>query len=97
MFLAAGSLISNCVRERSTAVGAAIVVWLFVVVLYDLGLLSLMVLDTELRISGDVIAALIALNPADAYRLFNIGGETSAAVSGSQWPWATIPVGHRPR
>ena len=41
------------------------------------------VVDTELRVSGDIIAALIALNPADAYRLFNIGGaETGAVVSG---------------
>lgn len=84
VFIAAGSLISNCVRESSTAVGAAIVVWLVVVVLYDLGLLTLMVLDTELRLGSDLIAGLIAVNPADAYRLFNIGGaEASAVVSGT--------------
>ena len=80
VFIAAGSLISNCVRESSTAVGAAVIVWLIVVVLYDLGLLTLMVLDTDLRIGSDLIAALIAINPADAYRLFNIGGAEAAAV-----------------
>ena len=80
VFISAGSLISNCVRESSTAVGAAVIVWLMVVVLYDLGLLTLMVLDTNLRIGSDLIAGLIAINPADAYRLFNIGGEEAAAV-----------------
>ncbi len=98
VFLAAGSLISNCVRERSTAVGAAIVVWLLVVVLYDLALLTLIIVDTELSVSGEVIAALIALNPADAYRLFNISGEgTAAVISGTAglgndtaWPGAAL-------
>jgi len=83
VFLATGSLISIVAKERSTAVGAAIVVWLLVVVVYDLGLLALLVHDTEYKISSDLLATLIAINPTDAYRLFNItSAESAAMVSG---------------
>jgi Cu-processing system permease protein len=54
-----------------------------VVVVYDLGLLALLVHDTDLKISSDLLAVLIAINPTDAYRLFNItSAESAAMVSG---------------
>ena len=83
VFLAVGSMISIVVRERSTSVGAAIVIWLLAVVLYDLGLLGILVTDTDYSVSGELLATLIAINPADAYRLYNITtSESAAMVSG---------------
>ncbi len=83
VFLAAGALISVLAKERSTAIGAAIAVWIFAVVLYDLGLLVLLVTDTGHLLQGDLLATLITLNPTDAYRLFNITLlDSTAAVAG---------------
>lgn len=82
-FLAIGYLISTCVRERATAGGIAIGVWLFFVLIYDMALLGLLVSQGE-AISGGIFHALLLANPADAYRLFNLGGfENVAALSGT--------------
>lgn len=74
VFLSIGYLISSLVRERAIAVGAAVGAWLMLVVLYDLGLLSALVLDDGGRISEGLFSALMLANPADAYRLFNFTG-----------------------
>jgi len=82
-FLAIGYLISTCVRERATAGGIAIGVWLFFVLIYDMALLGLLVGQGE-AISGGIFHALLLANPADAYRLFNLGGfENVATLSGT--------------
>ncbi len=83
-FIALGYLASVVVRERATAAGAAIGVWLVMVVLYDLALLGL-VLGAEGRfaLSETAFRALLLLNPTDAYRLFNLAGEGNVpALSG---------------
>jgi Cu-processing system permease protein len=69
-----GYLISVFVRERATAAGAAIGVWLVGVVLYDLGLLGLLLADKEQAISQNLFASMIVANPTDAYRIFNLTG-----------------------
>lgn len=74
IFIAMGYLISVFVRERATAVGAAIGVWLVGVVLYDLGLMGLLLADKEQAISQNLFATLIVANPTDAYRIFNLTG-----------------------
>ncbi len=51
-FLALGYLLSAVVRERSTAIGLAVAVWLFFGLLYDMALLGALVADT-----GQVIDA----------------------------------------
>jgi Cu-processing system permease protein len=82
-FLAIGYLISTCVRERATAGGIAIGVWLFFVLVYDMTLLGLLVGQGE-TIGAGVFHALLLANPADAYRLFNLGGfDSVAALSGT--------------
>lgn len=81
VFLALGMLISIVVRERATAAGAAVVTWLLVVVIYDLALLALLVADTEHRVGGVLLGALVAINPVDAYRLLNLGNVESAAAA----------------
>ena len=82
-FLALGYLPSALVRERATAAGAAIGLWLVFVVLYDLTLLGLLIADEGQRIGQGLISALLVANPTDAYRVFNLAGsEGVGQVSG---------------
>lgn len=78
-FIAVGYLVSALVRERGTAGGIAIGIWLVFVLIYDMALLGLLVVDQGQTLSGGLLNALLLLNPADAYRLFNLTG--SAGVS----------------
>lgn len=82
-FLAIGYLISTQVRERATAAGIAIGVWLFFVLVYDMALLGLLVADQGETVSAQALGWLLLLNPADAYRLLNLTGFSgTAALSG---------------
>lgn len=72
VFVALGYLISAIVRERSTAVGAAVGLWLSLVVLYDLALLGALLADAEQAISEQLLTTLLLVNPTDAYRVFNL-------------------------
>lgn len=73
-FIAVGYLVSALVRERGTAGGIAIGIWLVFVLIYDMALLGLLVVDQGQVLSGGFLNALLLLNPADAYRLFNLTG-----------------------
>ena len=77
--IAVGYLVSALVRERGTAGGIAVGIWLVFVLIYDMALLGLLVVDQGQVLSGGLLNALLLLNPADAYRLFNLTG--SAGVS----------------
>lgn len=82
-FIALGYLVSASVRERATAAGLAIGVWLVFVVLYDIGLLGLLLADGDQRISPVLFSSLMLINPTDAYRIFNLmGSEGASLVSG---------------
>ncbi len=84
VFMALGYLISVLVSARATAVGAVMALWLFIVVLYDLLLLGVLLADSEHMLSSSLLGSLIAFNPADAYRLFNLAGsEAASMVSGT--------------
>jgi Cu-processing system permease protein len=72
VFIALGYLISAVVRERATAVGAAVGLWLLLVVLYDLALLGALLADAEQAISEQLFTVLLLVNPTDAYRVFNL-------------------------
>ena len=78
-FIALGYLVSVLVRERATAAGVAVAVWLLFVVLYDLGLLGLLLADTEQALSTQLVAVLLLANPTDIFRIVNLTG--SEAVS----------------
>lgn len=80
VFVGLGQLVSGLVRERSTAVAAAIALWILLVVLYDLGLLGLLLSDTHQAIPAQVLTALIVANPTDAYRIFNLAGSDGARL-----------------
>lgn len=95
-FVALGSLASVVVRERPTAAGLAVGLWLVFVLLYDSALLGLLVLDQGATVSGGVLDALLLLNPADVYRLINLTGDGAAALlAGMSAPGeaGAIPVG----
>lgn len=79
-FLALGGLASVLVRERATAAGIAVAVWLVFVLLYDTALLGILVADQGRLIGPAVLDALLLLNPADAYRLLNLTGSEAVSV-----------------
>ena len=80
VFIAIGYLISSLVRERATAAGVAIGVWLAFVVLYDMGLLGLLVVDQGRNISTSMLDALLLANPTDVYRMLNLAGTTGVGA-----------------
>ena len=80
VFIAIGYLISTLVRERATAAGIAIGVWLAFVVLYDMGLLGLLVVDQGRTISASVLNVLLLANPTDVYRMLNLTGTGGASA-----------------
>ena len=80
VFIAIGYLISSLVRERATAAGIAIGVWLAFVVLYDMGLLGLLVVDQGRNISTSMLDALLLANPTDVYRMLTLGGTTGVSA-----------------
>ena len=83
VFVAIGYLVSALVRDRGTAGGIAIGIWLVFVIIYDMALLGLLVADQESLVSGGVLDMLLLLNPTDAYRLLNLAGSDEiAAASG---------------
>ncbi len=73
-FVGLGYLVSALVRERATAAGLAIALWLFLVVLYDLALLGLLMADQSQSIGQGLFTALMLVNPTDAYRILNLTG-----------------------
>lgn len=71
-FTALGYLASTIVRDRGTAAGIAVAVWLGFVLLYDMALLGLLVGGSGIGV--EALNWLLLANPADAYRLFNLTG-----------------------
>lgn len=72
IFIGLGYVVSVLVRERATAAGAAIALWLVFVVLYDLVLLGVLLADKGQAIGEQLVGILMLINPTDAYRIFNL-------------------------
>lgn len=86
-FVSLGCLASSVVRERATAAGIAVGVWLFFVLLYDTALLGVLVADQGRIVGRRTLDVLLLLNPADVYRLFNMtASETVSVYSGMAGP-----------
>ena len=82
-FVALGLLVSVLVRERQTAAGIALGLWLGAAVIYDLALLGALVADAGRHVTPALLEALLLLNPADAFRLLNLTGFSGVqALSG---------------
>jgi Cu-processing system permease protein len=71
IFIAMAYMLSAKVAEKSKAAGMALLLWLFYVLVFDLGLLGLLV-ATEGRISQEIFPWLLLLNPTDIFRLLNL-------------------------
>jgi len=86
VFIALGYLISVIVRERATAAGAAIGLWLVFVVLYDLLLFGALTMDEDQKISQQLFSMLMLVSPTDAYRVLNLslfeGVSEAAGIAG---------------
>ncbi|HMN21212.1 MAG TPA: ABC transporter permease subunit [Ottowia sp.] len=86
-FVALGCLASALVRERATAAGLAVAAWLLFVLLYDTALLGLLVADGGRHVGARALNIALLFNPADAYRLYNLGAtEGTAVYSGMAGP-----------
>jgi Cu-processing system permease protein len=72
VFIAIGYFVSALVRDRGAAGGIAIGVWLFFVLLYDMGLLGALVADQGRTITAGAVNLMLLLNPADVYRVLNL-------------------------
>nr|WP_101068486.1 ABC transporter permease subunit [Roseovarius salinarum] len=92
-FLALGYAASALAGSAAGAAGAAVGLWLVFVVLYDLGLLGAVVFDGGGVFTKSVFPWLLALNPADAFRLWNVAGTDQVAlVSGMAGAGQTLPA-----
>ncbi|NUB08783.1 ABC transporter permease [Azospirillum sp. Vi22] len=78
-FTAMGYLASTLVRDRGTAAGIAVAIWLVLVLLYDMALLGLLVADGGKTVNAGLLNGLLLANPADAFRLFNLTGFKSVS------------------
>ena len=82
VFVAIGYLISSLVRDRGTAAGLSVGIWLLMVLVFDMALLGILVVDQGRSISAPVLEALLFLNPTDLYRLTNLTGFNVSQFSG---------------
>jgi len=80
-FLALGFAVSALTRNPGAAAGLAAGMWLVFVVLYDLGLLGALVYDDGGDFTRHVFPWLLAANPADAFRLYNVAASESVALA----------------
>ena len=72
VFVAIGYLVSALARDRGTAAGVCVGLWLLLVLIYDMALLGLLALDQGRNISAGVVNAILLFNPTDVYRIFNL-------------------------
>ena len=86
VFIAMGYLVSVMVKERATAIGSAIGLWLIFVVLYDLLLFGALLLDKQQLIGQKLFSTLMLISPTDSYRILNLsmfdGISQSAGMAG---------------
>lgn len=86
-FLGAGYVASALVRQTGAAGALAVGIWLLAVVLYDLGLLAALLAAGDGVFAREVFPWLLAANPADAFRIYNL-----AALEGSSTGTLAAPV-----
>ena len=71
IFIAIAYVISASVSEKSKAAGIALIVWFLFVLVFDLGLLGMLV-GTQGNVDETLFPYLLLLNPTDIFRLVNI-------------------------
>jgi Cu-processing system permease protein len=70
IFLSVSFLISILFYERTKVIAFTIFLWLLFTIIYDLGLVGLLIL-TKGSVGTDVFSLLLMLNPVDIYRILN--------------------------
>ncbi|MDA0107742.1 ABC transporter permease subunit [Vibrio sp. La 4.2.2] len=80
-FITLAYLISLLVSEKSKAAGAALLVWLFFVLIFDLILLGILVGGYEV-LDQQVLVQIMLLNPADLFRLINLSALNNSDING---------------
>ncbi|TPJ54816.1 ABC transporter permease subunit [Mesorhizobium sp. B2-6-4] len=94
VFVAIGYLVSAVSRDHGTASGIAIGIWLLFVLIYDMGLLGLLVADQGRFVTAGMLNALLLLNPTDAYRLLNLMGTADiSSASGMAGTVQSVALG----
>ena len=73
-FLGLGYTVSGLTRRTSSAAGLAMCLWLVGVVVYDLGLLGVLIVDDGGFFTTTLFPWLLVANPADAFRIINLTG-----------------------
>ncbi len=71
VFIGMAYLISAWVSEKAKAAGLALMLWFFFVLIFDMGLLGILV-ATKGQIQADLFPYLLLLNPTDIFRLINL-------------------------
>ncbi len=70
IFLSLSLLISILLYERTKVIALTVFLWLFFTVIYDLGLVGLLIL-TKGKIGSTFFSVLMLLNPVDLFRILN--------------------------
>jgi len=70
IFLSVSFLVSILFNERARVIAFTVFLWLFFAVLYDLGLVGLLIV-TKGAVGSDIFSTLLTLNPVDIYRVLN--------------------------
>ncbi|MDV7143277.1 ABC transporter permease subunit [Tropicimonas sp. TH_r6] len=81
VFLAFGYMLSALAGSPAAAAGMSAALWLVFVVLYDLGLLGAVVVDSGGYFTQHVFPWVLAANPADAFRLWNMAASPDVALA----------------
>jgi Cu-processing system permease protein len=98
VFIAFAYLISVWATEKARAAGMALIVWFLFVLVFDLGLLALLV---SVEQGGDWLPWLLLLNPTECFRLINLAGfeaarshagVSSIAQGGAFRPAVLLPI-----
>lgn len=70
IFLSVSFLVSVLVYERTKVIASTVFLWLLFTILYDLGLVGLLI-STKGDIGTGTFSLLLMLNPVDVYRIMN--------------------------
>lgn len=78
-FLSLSFLVSTLAREKTHALGAALLLWVWFVLVYDLLVFGAI---ATFELGSVVVSALVLLNPADVFRLLVLQGVEGTAAGG---------------
>lgn len=84
IFIGFGYLISVLVKQRSSAAGISIGLWLVFVMLFDLALLGLLVSEPGKSLTATQVNILLMANPVDVFRLMSLSSEQVNQFSAMQ-------------